>query len=220
MKEVVISGYDKSIDWIKKFNPDVKVTIYRKGDKIKYENEIFLENNVGRDVHTFFNHILNKYPNDLSEQTFFVQDYPFDHWENLIEIINMDPSLYSEKSTLNFGGYYGFHYNSIGTMWEMSPSKHFNSGKIISCFSNGHPQDYISNINLDYYWDILFDDVKPHLYEFIPGGHFGITKDQILIRTKNFYQKIVELLENDNYAPWMIERLECYIFDNNYKTKF
>lgn len=220
MKEVVISGYDKSIDWIEKFNPDIKVTLYRKGDKIKYENEIFLENNVGRDVHTFFYHILDKYETSLSEYTFFVQDYPFDHWENLISVINGDPLSFHQKATLTFGGYFGFHFNSVGTMWNMQKSCQFDSGNVISCYSNGHPQDLNPNINVDGYWDLLFDEPKPQMYEFIPGGHFGITKNQILIRSKKFYQEILRLLETQVDAPWMIERLECYIFNNNYKTKF
>jgi hypothetical protein len=42
--------------------------------------------------------------------TYFTQDYPFDHCENLIDIINDDS--YKENAVLNIGGYYGFHYNT------------------------------------------------------------------------------------------------------------
>jgi hypothetical protein len=219
MKEVVIAGYDKSLDWIKKFNSDVKVTIYRKGELISYENEIFYPINVGRDVHTFFSHILNNYDN-LSDYTFFVQDYPFDHWENLIEIINENEEIFSKKATLTFGGYYGFHFNTIGTMWQMSRTSHFEKGNIIWCHSNGEPQDTVNNVNVDSFWEILFDSPKPNIYEFVPGGHFGISKEQVHLRKKEFYNKIVELLENDIYAPWKIERLEAYIFNPKYVTKF
>ena len=52
----------------------------------------------------------------------------------------------------------------------------------------------------------------------MPGGHFCITKEQILIRTKEFYKKIVDFLLEDEIAPWIIERLECYIFNQNFKT--
>ena len=87
MKEVVIAGYDKPLDWIKDFSSDIKTTIYRKGELMSYQDEIFIPNNIGRDVHTFFSHIVDRF-DDLSDYTFFVQDYPFDHWENLISIIN------------------------------------------------------------------------------------------------------------------------------------
>jgi len=86
-KELVISLFDKDIEWIKDLNKDVKVSIYRKGDKTSHKDEIYLPNNVGRDVHTFFYHIVNRY-HTLSDFTFFSQDYPFDHIENYINIIN------------------------------------------------------------------------------------------------------------------------------------
>jgi hypothetical protein len=29
------------------------------------------------------------------------------------------------------------------------------------------------NVDLDKYWNILFNRDKPTLYEFVPGGHFA-----------------------------------------------
>jgi hypothetical protein len=40
---------------------------------------------------------------------------------------------------------------------------------------NGYPHEADKNVNLDKYWDILFDDDMPYIYEFIPG-YFCITK--------------------------------------------
>ena len=218
-KEIVIAAYDKELTWMEKFNPDVKQTIYRKGTKTDNPNEIFIEPNIGRCVHSFFNHIYTNYDN-LSDYTFFAQDYPFDHWENLIEIINDGVDMVEKHVTLKIGGYYGFHFNSIGTMWPMPASQQFGSGRVIACFSNGHPQDLNPNINVDSYWDILFDEPRPNMYEFMPGGHFGITKEHVHLRSREFYGKIVQLLEESETAPWLIERLECYIFNPNYKVKF
>lgn len=56
-------------------------------------------------------------------------------------------------------------------------------------------------------------------YEFILGGHFGITKNHVHLRSKKVYEQIVNFLEEDLNAPWMIERLECYIFNPKYTTK-
>jgi hypothetical protein len=101
----------------------------------------------------------------------------------------------------------------------MSPSEHFGSGFVLKCLSNGYPQDHNPLINVDKYWDILFDSPKPNMYEFMPGGHFGITKEHIRLRSRDVYKKICELLIDDTTAPWMIERLECYVFNPKYKTK-
>ena len=105
-------------------------------------------------------------------------------------------------------------------MWPMPATQQFGTGNVISCYSNGYPQDHNPLIDVDKYWDMLFDEPKPSMYEFMPGGHFGITKEQAHLRSREFYQKICELLIDDETAPWMIERLECYIFDPKYKTKF
>jgi len=223
-KEIVIAAYDKELNWVSQFNDDVKVTIYRKGNVLPLSNsEIKIEPNKGRCVHTFFKHIHDQY-NNLSDITFFAQDYPFDHWEDIIDIVNKE--VWNERCVLQIGGYYGFHFNTItkhgpkgGVMWTLSPSTQHGNGKVLICQSNGLPQDRNPKINVDNYWSKLFDDNRPPLYEFIPGGHFAVTKESAMIRPKEFYGKVIKLLENDEAAPWMIERLECYIFNKNYKVK-
>lgn len=223
-KEVVIAAYDKELNWVSQFNDDVKVTIYRKGNILPLSNsEIKIEPNKGRCVHTFFKHIHDQY-NNLSDITFFAQDYPFDHWEDIIDVVNKE--VWNERCALQIGGYYGFHFNTItqpgpngGCMWALSPSIHFGDGKVLTCQSNGLPQDENPNINVDNYWFKLFNGNKPLNYEFIPGGHFAITKEKAYLRSREFYRSIVDILEKDLAAPWVIERLECYIFNPSYKTK-
>lgn len=222
-KEIVIAAYDKDLHWLSRLNLDVKKTIYRKGNRSDDINEIYIENNKGRCVHTFFNHIFENYDN-LSDMTYFAQDYPFDHWENIIEIINDDPTLQREQVKIE--GYSGYHWNSIrtpssygGIMWELYPSTHHGDGNILYCNSNGSPQDSNPLIDVDKYWNLFFKSNPPNRYEFIPGGHFAITKEHVKIRSKEFYKKIVEFLLDEEVAPWIIERLECYIFNPRYSTK-
>jgi len=214
-KEVVIAAYNRDLSWINKFNNDVKITIYRKGDNLNNPDEIYLPNNIGRDVHSFFYHIYNNYDN-MSDYTFFVQDYPFDHWENLVEVINECPDKLCSSASINFDGYYGFHFNTIGSMWTLYKSNHLGTGNILKCDARGRPQDLNPNIDLKKYWSLLFKMPSLNEYEFIPGGHFCITKEHIKIRSKEFYLNIIKLLESNEHVPWIIERLECYIFNKNY----
>jgi hypothetical protein len=221
-REIVVAAYDRYLDWLDKINIDVKQTVYRKGDESSQrDGEIKLEPNKGRCVHTFFNHLYSNYDN-LSEVTFFGQDYPFDHWEDIIDIVNNCTE--ESRCQLKIGGYYGFHFNTItvpsplgGSMWNLSPSKQHGEGKVLACLSNGQPQDANPNIDVDKYWDLLFVDQKPTEYEFMPGGHFGITREHAQLRSKEFYKKVCDLLIDDVNAPWMIERLECYIFNPKIK---
>jgi hypothetical protein len=225
-KELVIAAYDKDLSWLDRLNSDIKKTIYRKGDTMSYPNEIVISPNVGRCVHTFFKHILTNY-DTLSDITFFVQDYPFDHWEDVVDVLNNNKTV--ERCQLQIGGYYGYHYNTIttpsdkgGLMWTLYHTTHHERGKILYCSSNGREHDSNPDIDVNRYWTILFDEPIPEgsgRYEFMPGGHFGLTRKHAHKRSREVYAKVVELLEQESSAPWMIERLECYIFNPKYKTK-
>jgi hypothetical protein len=223
-KELVIAAYDNYIDWLKwSIDEDVKITVYRKGDYVKQrEDEIFLSPNLGRDVHSFFYHIYDRY-DTLSDITYFAQDYPFDHWEDVIKVVNRGTQ--DSRCQLQIGGYYGFHYNTItehssrgGRMWALSPSKHHGKGNVLVCNSNGSPQDSNPLINVDKYWSRFFKQVPPPAeYEFMPGGHFAITKEHARLRSKEFYKDVADFLQEEEVAPWIVERLECYIFNPNIK---
>jgi hypothetical protein len=216
-KEIVIAAYDKPLDWLSQINEDVKKTIYKKGNSLPLkDNEILIEPNIGRCVHSFFYHIYNNYDN-LADVTYFGQDFPFDHWGNMIEIVNGDMSTL-EKAELKIGGYYGFHNNTFGSAWPMYPSHQFGGGVCLNCQYNGSPHD--SGMNVDNIWSILFSSARPNSYDFIPGGHFAITKEQVRKRSKELYKKVLDLLEQQEKAPWEIERLECYIFNENHQTNF
>jgi hypothetical protein len=214
-KELVISLYNRPLDWIQNINDDVKITIYRKGNLTSYPNEIYLENNVGRDVHTFFYHIVNNY-NNLADYTFFSQDYPFDHVGNLIELVNGDENTWNKWATQTFEEYWAYHYNDIGTAWQLYPSKLF-GGNVLSCYFDGTPHH--PGLPLESIWNQLFQNKIPVELEFTPGGHFNISKKQILLKDLEYYKKILILLETEEYAPWAIERFEPYIFHSSSKIK-
>ena len=216
IKELVVSLFDKNLDWLKEINSDVKITIYRKGELSTHPNEIVIEPNLGRDVHTFFYHIVKNY-SSLANYTFFSQDYPFDHIENYINIINGDKETWDNNTSQYFQDYWGYHWNSIGTMWLLHPSEQFN-GYVLKANPDGSPHHhhYLPIVEI---WNELFDAEHPNVFEFTPGGHFSISKEQILTRSLEFYEKIIILLETQEFAPWVIERLEPYIFNPHIKTK-
>jgi hypothetical protein len=214
-KELVIAAYERDLSWLNNVNQDVKITVYRKGNALPLkDNEIKIEPNLGRCVHTFFNHLYLNYDN-LSDYTFFAQDYPFDHWGNILEMLNGDIEVSKNSANLKIGGYYGFNNNSgnNGIVSELTESLHFSGRKVLRCSPNGQPHH--PGLNVSKYWNYLFSDSNktPEFYEFIPGGHFFISKDHAKLRSKNFYKKIVDILIKDPGSPWIIERMEGYIFD-------
>jgi hypothetical protein len=209
-KEVVIAFYDRDIEWVNKLDDNVKVSVYRKGNQRTYKGEIVIDKHIGRDVHTFFYHIVNRYYT-LSDYTFFAQDYPFDHIENYIDIINGTQLEWDMYSSYRKDGYWGYHWNSIGTMWSMDDSVELGS-KVLKCDKFGKPH-HPTPLPIELIWNSLFSSECPEVLEFTPGAHFSISKEQVLTRSLEFYKEILILLENNEFAPWVIERLEPYIFN-------
>ena len=191
-KELVIAAYDRDYSWVNQLE-DVKVTVYRKGDGELQPGEILIEPNVGRDVHTFFKHIADNYDN-LSDVTFFAQDYPFDHVNNLIPLLNSGKDIWNVIARQHVDGCW-FFCTQYG---------------ILTCDKNGAPHH--PGLEIERIWDILFEGTEcPDELHFTPTGHFAITAEQARKIPLEYYHKILNLLETDPTSPWVIERLEPYI---------
>ena len=211
-KELVISAYERPYKgWTRYINPDVKITVYRKGTQPQDPSEIFMEKNVGQDVHTFFSHILNNYDN-LADYTIVSQDFPFDHVQNYVELINSNPTYWEEAANMKIGQYYAF---STGTAlnWEYPMPGEAYTGRTLICKQDGSPHHRPSELNIDTLWSILFESEVPKTFEFVPAGHFIVSREQAKLRSKLFYEKLVNLLETRKLCPYEVERLEAYIFN-------
>lgn len=214
-KELVISAYQRDYSWINYLNSTTQVTVYRKGPKIEGANEIHIEKNVGQDVHTFFYHIAKNYDN-LKDYTLFSQDFPFDHVFNFIDIVNANPMYWDLTAKMKIDEYWAFSTASA-LNWEPHMPKEAYTGKTLICEENGAPHHIPHELNIASLWPKIFNSEVPKYFEFVPAGHFCISKDQIRNRTRNFYENIVDILETRRMSPWEIERLEPYIFNNKVK---
>lgn len=192
MKELVIAAYDRDYSWVKALNSDIKVTVYRKGLSELLEGEILIEPNLGRDVHTFFNHLYIRY-DTLADVTFFSQDFPFDHVANYVELINGTKELWDVDAKQFTDGCW-FFCTQYG---------------VLTCDKSGAPHH--PGLDLPAMWSTLFDTDCPDIISFTPTGHFAITKDHARKIPKEFYKHILNILETQETSPWEIERLEPYI---------
>ena len=200
MTELIIAAYNRNYkEWVDKVSPNVKITVYRKGENLNNE-EFFIEENLGRDVHTFFYHIVKNY-NTLSDFTITSQDYPFDHIHNYVDIINGDITTWSNNAKHFFSKCWFFC-----TQYP-----------ILLCDKMGSPAH--PGLDIESVWNELFEEICPTTISFTPSGHFCISKEDIRNRPLNFYKKIIEILETNPKSPWIIERLESYIFNPEYRIK-
>ena len=164
------------------------VLIYNKGPQLSDGYNTITLNNVGREGHTYYTYIYENYDN-LDEYTIFLQGNPFDHSPNIINNIN---SL-TNNNNLNID--YGFLSKDV----------------LINTLYNGHGP--MKEVFLHLFGDYNGNEV----FTFAAGAHFIVSKKNILSRPKDFYLKIIKLLEYDNHPEegFVIERFHQFIFTGN-----
>ena len=186
---IVVARYNEDLEWTKQFS---NVIIYNKGTPLtNYFNQILL-NNVGREGHTYYKHIYDNYDN-LPDYTIFLQGNPFDHSPNIIS---------------NLNNYINNKYLSIDF--------EFLSETISNCNLTGCPHH--PGLPLIETYEKLFGERKKNMeFKFGAGAQFIVSKKKILQRSKEFYLKIVKILENDinPIEGFVIERFHKLIFTPN-----
>ena len=197
-KELVISYYKEKLDWIDNVK-DYKITIYNKSND-EMPNTIKL-NNIGREMQTYFYHIVNNYDN-LSDWTFFTQGDPFDHVINYYDVLNDFPDL-SKHTKLGTDESHFFINNSYFV-------------QKIHSYENGYPFHWLV-LNIDSLWTQLFETPPLKIYDFTAGAIFCVSKNQIQKRNKEFYEKCLKITEERELSPWEFERIISYIFNNKIK---
>ena len=182
---IVVARYNENVDWTKEFD---NVTIYNKGEPLPTEfNEIRL-NNVGREGHTYYTHIVTQY-NNLDDFTIFLQGNPFDHSPNIIETLRR-----LQRNTSDF--------------------EFISEQKLICRMSGCH---HHKDLPLYKTFTALFG-VKPldRPFLFGAGAQFIVSKQKILKHSLNFYKKIVDILDKDinPIEGYVIERFHGIILNN------
>lgn len=193
-KELVLALWDRDYSWTDSVSSDVKITKYNKNPETLKEGDIFLSPNVGRDVHTFFWHIVNNYDN-LSDYTFFAQDHIDDHVSNYVEIINGPVEDLGKYAIQDLGGCW-FYQTTLPYAIQVHKGN--------CAFHQGLP--------LAEMWKLLFGSEIPDQISFTAAGHFCITREHVHKYPVERYKKVLEILENYEISPWCIERFEAYIF--------
>lgn len=183
---IIVARYNEDLEWTKKFS---NVIIYNKGNPLSNDyKQIFLKN-VGREGHTYYKHIYDNYDN-LTEYIIFLQGNPFDHSPNIIS--NLDKYINNDNLNIDF---------------------EFLSEWIIDCNLNGCIHH--SNLPLKQVYENLFNKKDVYIeFKFGAGAQFIVSKKKILEKPKEFYLKIVQMLENS------ISPIEGYVIERFHKLIF
>jgi hypothetical protein len=187
--QLVVARYNEDITWTKLFK---NVIIYNKGLPLEgYTNQIFLPN-LGREGHTYYKHIYDNYDR-LADYTIFLQGFPFDHSPNILNLLQ-------------------YIYNNIH---NYTYDFRFLSSKILPC--NLERCEYHNGLPLkEVFYHLFTPDIKELNYIFGAGAQFIVSKKAIHKRPKEFYLKLVKLLEKsvNPIEGFVIERFHYLIFSD------
>ena len=184
---IVVARYNECLEWTKQF---LNKIIYNKGTSLTYDFNQILLDNVGREGHTYYKHIYDNYDN-LADYTIFLQGNPLDHSPNIISNLN-------------------YYINNK----DLSIDFEFLSEKILNCNLNGCSNHH--GLPLIETYEKLFDERKENMeFKFGAGAQFIVSKKKILQRPKEFYLKIIEMLNKDinPIEGFVIERFHKLIFE-------
>jgi hypothetical protein len=189
--KIIIARYNENIDWSKQFD---NVIIYNKGHVLNLFNEINI-NNVGREGHTYYKYLYENY-DSLDDYTMFLQGNPFDHtFEIITKIKNIRQQILSNT------------YNE---------KLHFLSDKIFNCSINGCIHHKGLPLIETYFNLFNCQPDKNLMFLFGAGAQFIVSKEQIHKRPRDFYLKIVNILEYsiNPIEGFVIERFHGLIFND------
>ena len=198
-KQLVISRYGESIDWIKKIEHLFQdIVIYEKSNSNSYHKYKTIKlKNVGRESHTYLHHIIDNYE-ELStyDNILFCQANPFDHCGEFLEKLKISDNYTNDP----------FYFKKVG------------SHEITFYYE---PIEKVHPIGLpvfNFYYHLFFDSYMKNL-EQTRNSLMIIPTNNIKFRSKVFYEYLLKYLENckNPLEGYIIERLWVPIFDG--KTK-
>lgn len=185
--QVVIAHHDEHLAWA--YPVKDKCIVYAKGRPPKgFPNVVRLRNR-GRDSDTYLRHIIMNY-DDLADVTVFSQGRIIDHVYNpkiFIEIIENLP---------RDCGFTAFNL------------KHGQTGREGWVTVNDFESDIHPGISVEKWWKALYDEPEDHAHVFESNccGVFAVSRERILFHPKSFYEKLLNMLNDDLEGPPVSDR--------------
>jgi len=197
-KELVVARYKENPDkWLSINQPDLKVTIYNKGDQ---DDRFVSLPNVGREAGTWLHHIISNYDN-LADLTIFAQGDCVPHYNQLIEFAKM---VYPP-----FNPYYMLSEVVYKLDWE---THEFDTPATRHEMQARGIEPATVTQNNKTMWENVFKDSMPVPLEAPCGGQFAVTKENIQRLPLSFYVKLNSLIMSRPMGAWEMEPLWNYIF--------
>ena len=90
-----------------------------------------------------------------------------------------------------------------------------------SWYRNKYPRLFFKDFN--YFYQYIFENVeKPLFLRFAPGANYIVPKNNILLRSKNFYKNLLTFISHSQYSceSHFLERSLFVIWNSNLETSY
>jgi len=196
--ELVVARHGERVEWTRNVPANVRVTIYDKGgdlDAVFGAAHVVQLPNVGREAHTYLQHIVARYE-DLAPMTLFCQGHPFDHASDLHRVLRALASGADRVDDFRWLGFIIDTDDSRGRRLFVNWSKNADRRELA----------------LDRFCEELLSTPAPELVRFYPGGQFVATARCVRTRPRAFYAHALALSERFPDAAHCFERVWDRVF--------
>lgn len=198
--ELVVARYRERVEWTRNVPPSLRVSIYDKGGDLDPalvpRAEVARLANVGFEAHTYLHHLIERY-DTLPALTVFCQGHPFDHVHDLHPFLR---GLAAGSEQVEAFRWLGFIIDSddpygrrLFVPWRKNKDKR--------------------ELELHGFCNTLFGRPAYVWSHFHVGAQFAVTRDQIRVRSRAFYERALDLAVNYPDGGACFERVWDRVFE-------
>jgi len=169
---IVVSRWQRNVDYIYKLDKNVNIMIY---DKENPENPYNVPINKGNEASVYLKHIVDHYDDNLSEFTFFIHDEEYS-WHHIGSIIERYEEAVESKEL-----YYNVNERCLWT-WHNSISA--DEYRDLMKWYNEYVEEYIPISRVPNNTDLI--------YGYRGSAQFLVHRDVIRNLPKKFYSRLYE----------------------------
>lgn len=194
--DLVVARHGEDTAWLRNTAPGVRAVVYNKGTPGAWPGEIPLPNS-GREAQTYLHHIVENYAAP-AEVTVFAQGKPFDH------AFDFHGSL-ARISQQGIADTSGFEW--LGHIIDTDDAR----GSVLFQTWSKNPEK--RPLDMARFWGRLFPGDCPARFTFACGAQFAASRELILRRPRDFYERARDLSLSHPDAPHFFERVWNHVFD-------
>ncbi len=206
-----ISHYNGDISWVNNLKKENYIIYNKSGVDINHITDNYISiNNIGYNLYSYLEFIIKNYDN-LPNVTVFCKDNLFSRHIN----IELFLRLIKQKKFTSFEKVLDKNNFPINLNISDNGFVEINN----SWYKFNFPRKYFSEYN-QFYSYIFKCNYLPDFIRFSPGANYIVPKENILLRTKNFYKNLIKFIDYSEISceSHFLERSLITIFDSNVES--